>query len=247
MDVVAVIPARSGSKGLKHKNIKPFAGSSLLACAVQFCLKSSVDKLVVTSDSKKYLDLTEESMVTLGLSKKVTLHHRSKEASEDSAKDIDVFRELYSQGILTINDAIAWVRPTSPLRDLGEFNEAKHLFVSQYRGAGTLRSLKPARTHPYWMKVIVDQSLNVSGFIEGCDEKTYPNRQKLPRCMEITSEFDFMSVRDIVGQGLFFPSKMHGYITSKYPKVDIDSFQDFIAAEAIFMAMFEGKFDGNNC
>ena len=96
-----------------------------------------------------------------------------------------------------------------------------------------MRSVKKASTHPYWMKTICDTTLVCQPFIENKDETQYPNRQSLPDCYEISSEFDIVKVRAIIEQKTFLPKPMCGYITNEFPKIDIDTDLDFKQAEAV--------------
>ena len=56
--VVALIPARSGSKGVPHKNVRKLGGRPLIEWSIQACLKSRlIDRVVVSTDSQEYADL----------------------------------------------------------------------------------------------------------------------------------------------------------------------------------------------
>ena len=110
--VKAIIPARSGSKRVPHKNLYKLGDHTLCALAIEFALNLHVDEVIFTSDSEDYLDQHS--------SYPVTLHKRSLSASTDSAIDIDVLRDIFNDQPFTPNDVFIWLRPTSPFRQLGE-------------------------------------------------------------------------------------------------------------------------------
>ena len=88
----AFIPARSGSKSIKDKNIQKINSIPLLVYSIKTALnlkkKGVVDKVIFSSDSTKYINLTKK------ISKSVTIDHRIKKYSTDSSTDIEVFKHF---------------------------------------------------------------------------------------------------------------------------------------------------------
>ena len=83
-----LIPARSGSKSIKHKNIYKIRGKELLKYSVEFAYSSKLfDKIIFSSDSLKYFKLIKK--IT-----SIDFHHRSKKVSGDKSTDLDVFKEF---------------------------------------------------------------------------------------------------------------------------------------------------------
>lgn len=130
---IALIPARSGSKGIKHKNLKKIGDFSLISWSIHAAKSiSKVEKIVFSSDSKYYIDHARKYNPDV-------LHLRSKKNSSDKAKDIDYFKEVIKH--LESNNCnfryIVLLRPTTPLRSklvlnngLKFFNKHKHNFSS---------------------------------------------------------------------------------------------------------------------
>jgi CMP-N-acetylneuraminic acid synthetase len=121
----AIIPARSGSVGLKNKNITPFLGKPLLAHSINFAKKLKfIDKVLLSTDSKKY--------------KKIGIKYgaevpflRSKKASQSNSMEEDVLEDIKKK----LNkkkskppDYVLWLRPTCPLRDIGNYIAAYKKF-----------------------------------------------------------------------------------------------------------------------
>lgn len=121
----AIIPARSGSVGLKNKNITPFLGKPLLAHSINFAKKLKfVDKILLSTDSKKY--------------KKIGLKYgaevpflRSKKAAQSNSMEEDVLEDIknkLNEKKSKLPDYILWLRPTCPLRDIKNYLEAYKKF-----------------------------------------------------------------------------------------------------------------------
>ena len=135
-DVVALIPARAGSKGVPDKNIRPLAGRSLLEWSISACLKShKIDRTIVSTDSEHYRDLA------LSLGAEVPFL-RPAEISTDHSKDIEFV--LHALDWLKENETepniIVQIRPTTPMRDPKLIDEAIDAFQAA-RHATSLRSV----------------------------------------------------------------------------------------------------------
>lgn len=112
MKNIAIIPARSGSKGLKDKNIKKLNGVPLLAYSIKAAKESNLfDEIMVSTDSLKYAEIAREYGATVPFL-------RSSKNSEDKSSSWDVVKEvLYKyldRGIKF--DSVCLLQPTSPLR-----------------------------------------------------------------------------------------------------------------------------------
>ena len=120
-EVWAVIPARSGSKGFKDKNIAPLLDIPLLAHSINFAGKLRfVDRIIISTDSKKYADIAE----TYGAEVPFL---RGAIASSDKAMEEDVLWDIKKNcDLLDIEypQSIVWLRPTYPLRSKKSFDDA---------------------------------------------------------------------------------------------------------------------------
>ena len=117
----AIIPARSGSKGMKNKNITLFLGKPLLVHSINFAKKLKfIDKIILSTDSKKYKKI--------GLMNGAEVPFlRSKKASQSNSMEEDVLEDIRIKLLKnkkSFPDYILWLRPTSPLRDIKIFNNA---------------------------------------------------------------------------------------------------------------------------
>ncbi len=86
---LCIIPARSGSKGIKNKNIKKLDGVPLIGWTIKDCLKiKRFNKVIVSTDSKKY------AKIAISMGAEVPFL-RSKKNSQDKSEDIDFLKEIY--------------------------------------------------------------------------------------------------------------------------------------------------------
>lgn len=117
----AIIPARSGSKGLKNKNIKPFLKKPLLTHSIKFAKKLSfINRIFLSTDSSLYKSIGKKNGADIPFL-------RSKKASKSSSMEEDVLEDIRLNLLKTkekLPDCILWLRPTHPLRDVRVFKEA---------------------------------------------------------------------------------------------------------------------------
>ena len=122
---IAIIIARSGSKGLKDKNIRLLNGKPLMAYTIEAALKSKCfDTVMVSTDSVKYKKIAEEYGAKVPFL-------RSKENSKDKTSPWEVVKEVldkYKQ-MGKEYDTLCLLQPTSPLRDDKDIKKAYKLFV----------------------------------------------------------------------------------------------------------------------
>ena len=121
MNILCIIPARSGSKGIPDKNIKLFHGKPLLAWTIIQAIKCKYKmKIIVSTDSEKYAAICKKYGAEVPFI-------RPKHLAEDLSTDYEVFEHFIQ--FLKLNnyimpDAILHLRPTYPNRDLSLLNNA---------------------------------------------------------------------------------------------------------------------------
>ena len=129
MTVWAIIPARSGSKRLPHKNIKKFLKRPLIFHSINFAKKLKfIDNIFISTDSKKYKKIIEENYDI-----KVPFL-RSRSAARDKSMEEDILFDIFKQckkNKLKLPTDVLWLRPTMPLRCLNSFNEAFKIYRKQ--------------------------------------------------------------------------------------------------------------------
>ena len=133
--ILAIIPARSGSKGLPNKNIKKLIDKPLIAWTLEEALKSKyIDEIIVSSDSKKILDISKKY-------KNIIQHLRSKKLSQDNTKIVDVILNIlisYKE-----YDYIVLLQPTSPFKKINDIDLCLRKTIKQnYKSVASVHKVK---------------------------------------------------------------------------------------------------------
>jgi CMP-N,N'-diacetyllegionaminic acid synthase len=142
--VVALIPARSGSKGVPNKNIRNLGGHSLIEWSVAACKRAkTIGRIFVSTDSEEYAELAR----SIGAE---TPFLRPADIAGDKATDYEFIKhalEWFAHND-TKPDYIVHIRPTTPFRDPAQIDSAVQLFVSSPK-ATALRSVHPMSESAY--------------------------------------------------------------------------------------------------
>ena len=131
-NIIAIIPARSGSKSIKNKNIKKFNNLPLLAWSIKTCLAcKKIKKVYVSTDSKKYANIAKKYG-------DVHILLRPKQISTDKSTDYEMIKHAI-KNIKFDYSIILHFRPTTPLRNINIINKVINLFVnSKYSSLRTI-------------------------------------------------------------------------------------------------------------
>lgn len=155
--VVAIIPARMGSKRLPNKNILLLAGKPLIAWTIEAALKCEyIDEVVVSTDSELIIKVAEE------FGAKVPFV-RPKSLSGDMATTDDVVLHAIEELKLSPSDVIVLLQPTSPLRNVSDIDSSlKELKYSEVLG---VVSVCKCEHSPLWSNIL-PENLSMEGFIK---------------------------------------------------------------------------------
>jgi CMP-N-acetylneuraminic acid synthetase len=185
MDVLALVPARSGSKSVINKNLKEISGTSLLEITIRSALESKmVIDTFVSSDSDEILNIAS----SLGCkSIKRPLH-----AATDSATANEVVRDFINQLNLVSNleTVIVYLQPTSPFRERGMIEEGIKLFLSQSKPVVAICEINQ---HPNKSLIINDLG-QIESYLQEADPTA--NRQTLPKVFIPTGSLYLFTVAD---------------------------------------------------
>ena len=221
MKNIAIITARSGSKGLKDKNIKEINGKPLMAYSIEVALASDCfDEVMVSTDSERYAEIAKKYRAEVPFL-------RSEELSGDRAGSWETVEEVLYK-YLELNrtfDTVCLLQPTSPLRESGDIISAYKLFDEKRAGAVT--GVSEPEHSPLWCNTL-PASLSMSEF----RDKTYDSmqRQQLPVYYRINGA---MYIRRIIYDKMQIKLEKEpefAYIMSRDKSIDIDTEMDFIVA-----------------
>jgi len=159
MSILAVIPARGGSKGIKNKNLISLSGKKLIQYTIEEAKKSSkINKIFVSSDSKKILDFSKKF--------RVSTIQRPKKLSRDSSEVYDAIKHLlkYLKKKENYNPKIVIIlQPTSPLRKFYHIDEAIKLLQRNLKADSLVSCIKvPHNFLPEKLMVLKNKFLKFS-------------------------------------------------------------------------------------
>lgn len=144
MKYITIIPARSGSKGIPHKNIKMLGGKPLLAWSIDSSVKcSKISRTIVSTDSEKIAEISKEYGAEIP---ELRPAHLAQDSTPTEPVLIDIVEKLAKQESY-FPDAIILLQPTSPFRMDGRLEQAIELFERQR--ADSLLSVCPNH-HFFW-------------------------------------------------------------------------------------------------
>lgn len=220
--VMAVIPARGGSKGIPRKNLVAVAGRPLIAWSVDAGLAANlVDRVVVSTDDEAIAALASDCGAEVPFLRPVHL------AADDTA-DLPVFQHLLEQlSPAERPDVVVHLRPTSPVRPPGLIDAAVELLLSE-PSADSVRSVSPVQKSPYKMWLVEDGYLEpVCGTWE--DELFNQPRQQLPDAWQHDGVIDVVRVSTITS-GSMCGRRVLAFRTPPGVAVDIDTPDDLDTA-----------------
>jgi CMP-N-acetylneuraminic acid synthetase len=177
-DVLAIIPARGGSKGIPRKNIKNFAGHPLIAYSIEAGLQAkNVTRVIVSTDDEEIAAVARQYGAE-------TPFLRPSEFAQDRTLDLPVFQHVL--GWLADHEgykpeALVQLRPTSPVRPPELVDEAVETLLS-HPEADSVRGVVPAGQNPHKMWRIDPESGRMKNLLDvpGVDEPYNAPRQILP-------------------------------------------------------------------
>ena len=223
--VLAIIPARGGSKGVPRKNLRQLAGKPLIGWTIETALNcTSIDRVIVSTDDIEIARGARDFGAEIPFT-------QPKELALDNVPDFPVC--YYALHWLETHesytpDIVVWLRPTAPLRRIEDINAVINILIST--GADSVRSVSPATHHPYWMKRLEGDIL--TPFMEGgFDERNYPQRQSLPSVYYLNGVVDATWAHNVTQKNFLFGGDMRGYVIEEFSP-DMDTELDFIITES---------------
>lgn len=222
MRSIAIIPARSGSKGLKDKNIKELCDKPLIAYSIEAALESKMFYTVmVSTDSEKYAEISRHYGAEVPFL-------RSAETSGDSAGSWDVVREVLNEyrKLGKAFDNVMLLQPTSPLRTSEDIINAFSL--KEKKKANAIVSVCEMDHSPLWSNTLPD-SLSMENFSRS---KDLP-RQQLETYYRVNGTIYLIDTDCVYNDKRIYENNCYAYIMPKERSVDIDTELDFIIAETI--------------
>lgn len=226
--ILALIPARAGSKGVKNKNIRELAGKPLIAYTIMEAIKSNIfEDIIVSTDSEKIADIARKYGANVPFL-------RPKKFALDDSLTIDVIIHCFDfmRNIGKEYQEVILLQPTSPLRRAHHIKEAYQLFNN--KNANFIISVCKCGHSPLWAN-IMDKDLKMDNFIR--EEVKNMRRQDLPQFYQINGALYLAKVDKLIEEKGFLGKNSYAYIMSRENSIDIDTEIDFRFCEIIMRAV----------
>jgi CMP-N-acetylneuraminic acid synthetase len=222
MKVVALIPARAGSKGVKNKNLQKIAGLPLISISINLAKTSThIESIFVSSDSEEILKISGDSGA-------IPLR-RPKEISGDSSTANDVVHHFLNSDPKFENQdlIIVYLQPTSPFTSPSTLSRCIELYLEKHV---PIVSMKNISEHPNKM-LTQDNFGRVSNYILESDPTL--NRQELQELLIPTGGIYIFSSKDFIENGNIPVINSLPYIVHGVEGLDIDNEFDLFLAQTI--------------
>jgi N-acylneuraminate cytidylyltransferase len=212
--VLAVIPARGGSKGVPRKNLRPVGGRPLLAWTIeQARAVAGLDRIVVSSDDAEILEVARAWGAE-------TPFVRPAELAADTTPGIDPV--LHAIEALPGYDYVVLLQPTSPLRRPGDIDACLRQALG--RGAPACLSVTAAEPSPYWM-FRMDAAGRLAPVLE--DGPLPARRQDLPPVFVINGAIYVAATDWLLRHRSFVSPETIGFEMPRDRSLDLDTEEDF--------------------
>jgi CMP-N,N'-diacetyllegionaminic acid synthase len=224
--VLAVIPARGGSKGIPRKNIKILGGKPLIAWTIEAALKApSINRLIVSTEDEEIAAVAEQFGAEVPFKRPIAI-------AQDDTPGLDPV--LHAIENSPGSDWVLLLQPTSPLRSVDDIEGIIEL--CQEKGASSAVSVAEVSKHPVWMyQRSSDMRL----------QPLIPNRREITRRQDLPSVFAlngalYLARTDwLIGNQGFIGPETLGYEMPVERSVDLDTPLDWLWVEYLIERIHE--------
>jgi CMP-N,N'-diacetyllegionaminic acid synthase len=224
--VIAIIPARGGSKGLPGKNIKALCGKPLINWTIHIALKSKfIDEWVVSTDSQEIADIAKAAGMPVPFLRPAAL-------ATDTTPTIDVVEhvlEYFRAKAAPSFDYLVLLEPTSPLREDDDIDNMLTKLDASADSFDAIVSVGEVSEHPSIMKKLTGDGI----------EAYCPELQMALRRQDNTPAFFPYGVayiaktQTLLAERTFYPKRCSYHCIKRYQNYEIDDIYDFLAVENI--------------
>lgn len=234
MNILGIIPARGGSKGIPKKNIKPLQGKPLLQYTIEAAKESElISRVILSSDDPEISGVAEK----LGLEVPFL---RPQELSQDDTPSLEVVKHAlnYFADQNEIFDTVCLLQPTSPFRRPGLIDQAiKKFMCGKYDSLLSVREI-PTEFNPRWIFEEKEDLLEIAK-----EDKIITRRQDLPKAYHRDGAIYLTRTEVIMEQNSLYGNKIGFIETTGDPYINIDGPEDWPKAEEILAEFFRKRED----
>ena len=230
MEILAIIPARGGSKGLPGKNILPLNGHPLLAYSVAAGLQTpEITRVICSTDSEDIAKVARDYGAEIPFM-------RPSEIAQDHSNDLEAFVHALdwlrdSEGY--VPDYVIQLRPTSPIRFISDIQSAITSIIA-HSEIDSVRAVSDPVTTPYKMWTIdKNDYLTPLLTLAGVTDPYNTARQKLPEIWAQTGTLEVIRTSTIMNKKSMTGDKIYGLKIDPETYIDIDTLNSFLLAEVV--------------
>ncbi|MES2651668.1 MAG: acylneuraminate cytidylyltransferase family protein [Bacteroidota bacterium] len=225
--VLAIIPAREGSKRVQKKNFRPFAGTTLSNLAIEQAKASTlIDKIVVNSDSIEVLSIAKTYREIFTLERPKLLAQDESPAIEYMLQTVN---ELEKNG--EYFDLIVIIQPSSPLRSGKDIDQTIQLLIDNYDASSAVSVVKLSHmVHPHKLKVM--NGITLDPFLINEGQATAAH--ELPD-IYVRNCAVYVFKTENLKKGVTYGHQCIGFEMPEETSVDINEMIEFKFAEYLFM------------
>ncbi|MED4552331.1 acylneuraminate cytidylyltransferase family protein [Lysinibacillus capsici] len=215
--ILAVIPARGGSKGMPRKNIREIGGKPLLAWTIEEAKKSKyIERIILSSEDDEIINIAKEYGCDVPFV-------RPKELATDDATSVDSI--LHAINECKGYDYVVLLQPTSPLRTVEDIDGCIELVLKEKTDFSV--TVTVPENSPYWMYTL--ENGNLKALIQQDNFAT--RRQDLPKAYALNGAVYVANVKALCEQKTFLTETTKAYIMPHSRSFDIDTEIDFKICE----------------
>ncbi len=217
--ILAIIPARGGSKGVPRKNIRNLAGKPLIAWTIEEAKKSRyIDRVILSSEDDEIIEVAKQYGCEVPFKRPIEL-------AKDDTPGIDPVLHAIKQ--CPGYDYVVLLQPTSPLRTVEDINGCIEKLLAN--DADFCVSVTEPEKSPYWMYTLADERM-----VPLLPKDTLvARRQDLPKVYSLNGAVYVGKINKIVEVNGFISEGTIGYIMPQEKSFDIDTTVDFMICESL--------------
>lgn len=226
--VLALVPARAGSKGLPGKNIRPLAGKPLLAWPIAAARGSTlVDRVVISTDSPEFAEIAVAHGADCPFLRPVEL-------ASDTAPSIDFILDALDKLEMAGDcyDILLLLEPTSPLTETSDIDAALAQLVAAGDAADAIVGVSAMETQHPAFSVLRDADGRIRP-AQSADFAHLPRRQDLTPVFALDGSLYASRIEALRRARGFCHDRTLGYVTERHKHFEVDDLVDFIAIEAV--------------
>jgi CMP-N-acetylneuraminic acid synthetase len=224
--VIAIIPARGGSKGLPGKNIRPLCGKPLIAWSIERALQSHyVDAVVVTTDSQEIADVALRYGAEVPFLRPAHLASDTASSVDTVLHALDHYRDTLGKTF----DYVVLLEPTSPLREVGDIDSMLDKLLAHGDDFDAIVSVGEVHEHPSIMKRLEGNTM----------QPFYANLAMTSRRQDnVPAYFPYgvayvVSTDTLYSLQTFYPPRATFFEIKRHQCFEIDDLCDFLVVETM--------------